>query len=111
MAKKEKNSILRTVLRGRVLSSDIFSRHWLFIVTLMVVVMIYITDKYENQTSMEEIRRLNGVLEVAKTECVRARSTFMSRTRESHMQHLVDSLSLGLYVQDRPPYQLTSDTK
>ncbi len=111
MAKKQKQSLLHTILRGRVLSSDLFTRHWLFVITLLAVVMLYITDKYENQTSMEEIRRLNGVLEVAKTECVRARSAFMSRTRESRMQHLVDSLSLGLYVQDCPPYKLPSESR
>lgn len=106
--KKQSRSIVSNFFHGRVLSSDIFTRHWLFITTVMVVIVLYITDKYENQTSMEEIRRLNAQLEIAKTECVRERSTFMSRTRESSMQHLVDSLALGLNVQDRPPFNLKS---
>lgn len=110
MAKKKRksSSILTNVIHGKVLSSDIFTRHWLFITTLMGVIVLYITDKYENQTSMEEIRRLNTELEIAKTECVRERSEFMSRTRESSMQALVDSLKLGLHVQNRPPFKLNS---
>lgn len=109
MAKKKRKptTVLQHLVHGRVVSSDLFTRHWLFILTLMAVIVLYITDKYENQTSMEEIRRLNTVLEIAKTECVRERSEFMSRTRESSMQSLVDSLSLGLHVQDRPPFKLS----
>lgn len=107
--KKHPNSMVSDFFHGRVLSSDLFTRHWLLITTVMVVIVLYITDKYENQTSMEEIRRLNTELEIAKTECVRERSEFMSRTRESSMQRLVDSLALGLNVQERPPFKLNSE--
>ncbi len=55
---------------------------------------------------MEEIRRLETELEIVKTERLRVRSAYMSNTRESSMQHLIDSLGLNLRVQDRPPFKL-----
>ena len=55
---------------------------------------------------METIQRLERELEVAKTERIREKSTYMSRIRESRMQHKVDSLRLGLTVQEQPPFRL-----
>ncbi|MDE5838699.1 MAG: hypothetical protein K2H39_06570, partial [Paramuribaculum sp.] len=64
--------------------------------------------KYNCQTKMEEIQRLNTELEIVKTERLRVRSAYMSSTRESSMQQLIDSLGLNLRVQDRPPFKLGS---
>lgn len=97
------------ILRGQIISSDFFSRHWPWCVLAVCIVMAYISAKYDCQTKMEEIRRLERELEVVKTERVRARSRYMSRTRESSMNHLVDSLHLNLHVQDTPPFKLSPD--
>lgn len=94
------------MLRGQVLSSDFFARNWLLVFTALIVILIYITNKYNCQTNMEEIRRLEQRLEIVKTERMRVRSAYMSRTRESSMQHLVDSMKLNLNVQERPPFKL-----
>lgn len=113
MAKKEKEkstekkgNIFGRVIYGQIISSDFFARHWLAAFAALTVIMVFITNKYNCQTKMEEIRRLNTELEIAKTERIRVRSIYMSRIRESSMQHLVDSLGLNLHVQERPPYKL-----
>ena len=56
---------------------------------------------------MERIRSLERELEVAKTERVRAKSAYMSKIRESSIQEMVDSLGLGITVQEQPPYRLS----
>lgn len=96
------------LIHGQLISSRFFARNWLVIFTGVVIVLMYITNKYNTQTKMEEIRALNTELEVVKTERIRAKSAFMSRIRESRMQEMVDSLGLGLTVQDRPPYKVKS---
>lgn len=78
---------------------------------LIVMILIYITNKYQCQTRMEEIRKLTRQLEVVETERVRVRSEYMSRTRESAMQELVDTMHLGLRVQERPPYHLSKQSR
>ncbi len=66
----------------------------------------YITNKYECQTSMETIQKLEKELEIVRTERVREQSTYMSRIRESSMLQLVRRNHLDLEVQDTPPYKI-----
>ena len=101
-----KDSLMLRTLHGRLLSTDFFRRHWLPVLGVVVMLMIYITNHYTCQTQMETIQRLERELEVAKTERIREKSTYMSRIRESRMQHKVDSLRLGLTVQEQPPFRL-----
>ena len=56
---------------------------------------------------METIQKLERDLEIVKTESVRERSEYMSRTRESSIKELVDTLHLGLDVQEQPPFIIT----
>jgi len=102
------NFMLRA-LHGRVLSIDFFRRNWLLVLAAVVMLMVYITNRYKCQTQMETIRTLERELEVAKTERIRAKSAYMSRIRESSMQHMVDSLGLGITVQDQPPFKVGRD--
>lgn len=73
------------------------------------MVMVYISNRYDCVTGMETITALNTELAIAKTELQSERSAFMSSTRESAMQKLVDTLHLGLGIQERPPYQIHYD--
>lgn len=92
---------------GKFLSLDFFRTYWLPIFTGVVLLMVYITNKYNTQTKMEQIRQLNTELQIVQTECIRVRSAYMSRIRESSMQHMVDSLKLNLNIQDQPSFSLT----
>lgn len=105
--KTRRDSFMLRALHGRIISIDFFRRNWLVVLAAMIMLMVYITNRYKCQTQMEEIRRLEQNLEVAKTERIRAKSAYMSRIRESSMQHTVDSLRLGITVQDRPPFRVS----
>ena len=98
-------------LHGRLLDTDLFTHNWLGISLGLIMILLYITNKYACQTRMEEIRALTYQLEVVETEQIRVRSEYMSRTRESAMQHLVDSMRLGLQIQPQPPYRLHKSSK
>lgn len=95
------------ILQGRWLSTDFFARNSIIILFIIFFLMIYISNKYECLTKMEHIQSLQRDLEVIKTESVRERSEYMSRTRESAMQELVDTLHLDLRVRERPPFSIT----
>ena len=103
------DSFMLKALHGRMLSIDFFRRHWIAVLGVVIMLMIYITNRYTCQTQMETIQRLQHDLEVAKTERIREKSAYMSQIRESQMQHRVDSLGLGLTVQERPPFRITQD--
>jgi len=100
------DNLLVKLINGRLLSSDFFARHWKSVLLAILMVLIYITNRYQCLTRMEEIRRLEQELEV-ETERIRVRSTYMSRIRESSMQEMVDTMHLNLRIQDKPPYKLS----
>lgn len=105
-ADADKTSLLKDVLRGDVISSNFFIRHKIMLILCIFLLMLFIAFKYECQTHMETIKKLETELSVIKTRSIYERSTYMSRTCESSMQHLVDSLNLNLSVQDKPPFKL-----
>ncbi len=102
-----RDTFVQRALHGRILSIDFFRRNWLVVLAAVVMLMVYISNRYTCQTQMETIRVLERDLEVAKTERIRAKSAYMSRIRESSMQETIDSLGLGLRVQDRPPFRVS----
>ena len=101
-----RSSFISRLFRGQLLSSDFFARNWLPALITILVIMVYITNKYVCQTNMEKIAALTRELEVVDNEKARERSEFMGRTRETSMQHLVDSMHLNLKVQSHPPYKI-----
>ena len=106
-SRKTQDTFLLRTLHGRIISIDFFRRDWWVVLGVVVMLMVYITNRYTCQTQMERIRSLERELEVAKTERVRAKSAYMSKIRESSIQEMVDSLGLGITVQEQPPYRLS----
>ncbi len=102
-----KKHIWSGALHGRVLSLDFLRRNWLLVLAIAAMLLIYITSRYTCMTQMETIQKLQKELEVVKTERIREKSNYMSRIRESQMQHLADSMRLGVTVQEQPPYSIS----
>lgn len=105
--KQRKDTFLSRMIQGRWVSTNFFLKNSIFLLTAMVFMMIYISNKYQVQTKIEIIQGLEQELERAKTENVRERSEYMSRTRESSMRNLIDSLHMGLETREQPPYKIT----
>lgn len=109
-AKKKKGgmaNVFRGIFLGSAVSLSFFGRNKFTFALVVGLFMVYITFKYECQTSMEKIAKLENRLAVVKSESVKQKSTYMSRTRESNMQLYIDSLNLPLKLQEKPPYKLT----
>lgn len=95
--------------QGDGVSSKFFMRHLAEFVVLVALAMMYISVRYDCVTGMETISSLNRRLEVMRTATQGERSRYMSSTCESSMQALVDTLNLGLSVQERPPFCIEKD--
>ena len=102
-------NVMRRLIFGQVVSSDIFARNWLGLILGVFMILAYISGKYSCQTKMEEVRRLTKQYEIVNAELVRCRSSYMGKIRESSMQAMVDSLNLNLRVQENPPYRLSAE--
>ncbi len=99
-------SILLGAVRGRLISTDFFMRHWVPVSVLVLMCVWFMSNGYECKTSRETILKLQDKREIVKTERVREQSLYMSRIRESSMSRLVSKHNLDLRIQDTPPYKV-----
>lgn len=90
-------------------SSKFFLNHFPIVILVVFFAMGYISVRFDCVTAMETVSSLTRRLEMARTETQRERSAYMSATCERSMQQMVDTLHLGLSIQERPPYTVTSD--
>lgn len=97
---------LHGMFMGSFVSLRFVKKHWITLFVSLVLIMTFISTKYQCMTDMETIANLRKELDVAQTERIREQSTFRSRIRESAMQEMVDSLLPGLGVQEQPPFVL-----
>lgn len=104
---KEKNrrslNPFRGIIHGRLLTLDFFARHWLSVLAIIIMLIVYISNKYQCQTKMESIMKLNEEVEIMKTESIREKGIYMSLTRESELKHRSDSMNLKLEPSTQPP--------
>ncbi len=104
--KNKQQSVVKRIFHGRVITSDFFIKHWTVVILACGMILVYIHNRYECTTRMEQIQQLERKLEIAETELIRERATYMSRIRESSMTEMVQRLNLGLTVQEQPPYHI-----
>ena len=104
--KKKKGSVISSAVRGRWLSTRFFSRNWGIILALVVLVMIYITNRYQCLTAMENIQKLNKELEVIKSERIRQKSEYMNAIRVKTAQKSIREAGLDLTHREQPPFKL-----
>ena len=100
---------IKTMVYGRLVSSKFFKRN--FFATGMVVLFSvgFIAVRFDCVTSMETIRSLKNQINVMRTYKQSERSRYMTLTRESSMQHMVDSLNLGLAIPEHSPHTIVYD--
>ncbi len=99
------------VFLGDIISSSFFGNNKFSILIVIGLIIFFTAIKYECQTRMETIAKLEKELAIVKSEGIREQSLYMSRTRESMMRTLVDTMHLDLGIQDQPPFILHYDEK
>lgn len=108
--KKRKRTGLWYVIRdGRSMSLTFFKRNGWLILLAMVAVIWLISQRYSNQSRMEEIKGLEKELRRAESRQLDAKAEYMSLIRESRMRQLMDSNNLRISYQEQPPYILPSN--
>lgn len=101
--------IINRSLNAQIINIDFILRHWLIVLTVLIMFLTYIASKYMVLTHMEQSDRLNASLEIVSAERAHVREGYMSRIRESALAGMVDTMGLGLSVSERPPYKIADD--
>ena len=110
-ARSRSKGWVRRVAHGRMGSSKFFKRHLVVPGMIVFLSIGLISARFDCANKMENIGKLNRRIEHMRTLKQTERSRYMTLTRESAMQHMVDTLHLGLAVKDRPPYVMSYDTE
>lgn len=108
LSKKVADTASELVYGDRI-SAALFLNHKFTVLLAIGMVMIYIAFKYECKTHQENIVKLEKELQRVQSEGIRLQSEYKSRTRESGMIHMIDSIGLKLTVQEQPPFLLNYD--
>ena len=97
---------LRYMVTGRGISSEFFQENFFATGLVIIFCVGFIAIRFDCVTSMERIRSLNRQIEGMRTYKQHERSRYMTLTRESTMQHCVDSLGLGLVIPEQYPLSI-----
>ena len=104
---KSTRKVIKQVFQGRTfLSLEFFKRNFVYVVACVVMMLMYISNKYVCQNAIREVMVLKEELDNAKTDNVNASANYNSMIRESQMKLLVDTLHLDLIAPDQPPFIL-----
>ena len=97
--------LVQRALQGRMfLTLSFFKRYWVYVVAITVMMLMYISNKYQYQSDKAKLGTLKVML-------VAASSNYNSRILESQMKSYIDSMGIDLNISKQPPYKLTSDEK
>ena len=111
-SQKRKNSGVsawQTFKEGRSMSLSFFKRNGWLILLAMAAVIWLISQRYSNQSRMEEIKNLEKELRRAESRKLDAKAEYMSLIRESRMRELMEKNNLTISYQEQPPYILNKE--
>ena len=99
--------MVKNLLQGRTfLSLEFFKHNVVYVIAVVVMMLMYISNKYVCQNYMKEEIDLKEQLANAKTDLVNASARYNSMIRESQMKAIVDTVHLDLLPPEQPPYKL-----
>ena len=100
---------------GAVLGGEIFSTGWLrrqavFFVLIIVMIFLYISNRYSAQKEMIRIDGLKTELNEVRNEATTRSSQLLQRSRESKVvEYLKNTADSTLGIPTQPPYIITDD--
>jgi cell division protein FtsL len=94
------------ILGGTVLTEDFFWKNARFIITVIVIIVLYISNRYSCIEKMSSIERLQRELKDAKYESVTISAELMGVSRESKVEDLVRKNEVDLKQANEPVYKV-----
>lgn len=99
------------VFGGNILTEDFFSKNLSFIIMLVVVMILFISQKYTVLRRISEMERLKVELKDAKFESLNISSNLTEISRRSQIEKMVESSGLELETTKEPVYRIHKSKK
>lgn len=97
-------SVIKSLLGGDILAHDFFKRQVGLLVLIVVLIILYIDNRYLSQQELVEIDRLKKELVEAKYDALAVSSELTVRSRQSRIEKLISTEGTPLAVSTTPPY-------
>ncbi len=99
------------IFGGNILTEDFFAKNLTFILVLVVVMILFISQRYTVIKRISEMERLKVELKDAKFESLNISSDLTEISRRSEIERLVDRSGLGLEKTSEPVYRIHKGRK
>lgn len=94
------------ILGGTVLTEDFFWKNTRFIITLFIIVVLYISNRYSCIEKVAKIERLQQELKDAKYESQTISAKLISISREAKVRELMQKNGVELEPSKEPIYKI-----
>lgn len=95
------------ILGGTVLTEDFFWKNTRFIITIFIIIILYISNRYSCIEKVSKIERLQTELKDAKYESLTISAELISLSREARVQDLMQKNGVELEITKEPIYKLS----
>ena len=101
--KVKKRTSLKNIIGGDILATDFFRRQAGLLFLIMVLIIIYINNRYECQLQLIEIDNLKKELIDIKYDALTRSSELMERSRQSRIEEYIATKESDLQTSTNPP--------
>ncbi|NDV79225.1 FtsL-like putative cell division protein [Dysgonomonas sp. 511] len=106
MSAKEVKKKMMYILGGTILTEDFFWKNARFIITLVVIIALYISNRYSCIEKVAKIESLQRELKDVKHESVTITSRLMGISRESKVEELVKKNNVDVSLTSEPIFKI-----
>lgn len=99
-----RNMSLKSILGGDILTNDFFKRQIKLLVLIMILTIIYISNRYSCQQELIEIDRLKKELTDIKYDALTRSSELTEKSRQSRIEEYISQSQSDLGTSTNPPY-------
>lgn len=103
---KEIKKNVMHVISGTILTENFFLKNTHFMFVIVVIIALYISNRYSCISKIAEIQKLERELKNAKYESLTISTELIGISRESQVQSLVDQNEIGIAVPTEPVYKI-----
>lgn len=101
---RENSMSLKSILGGDILANDFFRRQARLLILIMILTIIYISNRYSCQQEMIEIDRLKKELTDIKYDALTRSSELTEKSRQSRIEEYISQNESDLGTSTNPPY-------
>ena len=104
-----KHMSIRSILGGDILANDFLKRQTKLFILIMILTILYISNRYEHQQEMLRINNLKDTLIDVRYKALNRSSELMEKSRQSRIEEYISTKESHLETATNRPYLIKKD--